>query len=56
MPLLDPEDISEAVLFAIGTPPHVQVIYWIYIFIDWVIVKTFLQIHELTIRPLGETI
>jgi len=32
---LDPEDVSEAVLFAIATPPHVQ-------------------IHELTIKPVGE--
>lgn len=32
---LQPEDISEAVLFALGTPPHVQ-------------------IHELTIKPVGE--
>lgn len=34
---LNPEDISEAVLFALGTPPHVQ-------------------IHELTIKPIGEFI
>ncbi|XP_053677163.1 farnesol dehydrogenase-like [Anopheles nili] len=34
-PLLNPEDISGAVLYAIGTPPHVQV-------------------HEITIKPLGE--
>lgn len=33
---LQPEDISEAVLFALGTPPHVQ-------------------IHELIIKPVGET-
>uniref|UniRef100_A0A182MNA0 Dehydrogenase n=1 Tax=Anopheles culicifacies TaxID=139723 RepID=A0A182MNA0_9DIPT len=35
MPLLESEDISEAVLYVIGTPPHVQV-------------------HELTIKPIGE--
>ncbi|XP_037932828.1 farnesol dehydrogenase-like [Teleopsis dalmanni] len=33
--ILQPEDISNAVLFAISTPPHVQ-------------------IHELTIKPVGE--
>lgn len=32
---LQSEDISEAVLYVLGTPPHVQV-------------------HELTIRPVGE--
>lgn len=32
---LNAEDISDAVLFALGTPPHVQ-------------------IHELTIKPVGE--
>ncbi|XP_055536152.1 farnesol dehydrogenase-like [Wyeomyia smithii] len=35
MPLLESEDIAEAVLYVIGTPPHVQV-------------------HELTIKPIGE--
>ncbi|XP_068159170.1 farnesol dehydrogenase [Drosophila tropicalis] len=35
--ILQSEDISQAVLFAIATPPHVQ-------------------IHELTIKPLGEII
>ncbi|CAD7079072.1 unnamed protein product [Hermetia illucens] len=34
-PMLQPEDISSAILFAISTPPHVQ-------------------IHELTIKPVGE--
>lgn len=34
-PLLNSEDISNAVLFVLSTPPHVQV-------------------HELTIRPVGE--
>ncbi|CAD7079074.1 unnamed protein product [Hermetia illucens] len=34
-PILQPEDISNAILFAISTPPHVQ-------------------IHELTIKPVGE--
>lgn len=32
---LQAEDVSEAVLFALGTPPHAQ-------------------IHELTIKPVGE--
>ncbi|XP_052894283.1 farnesol dehydrogenase-like [Anopheles moucheti] len=35
MVLLQSEDISQAVLYVIGTPPHVQV-------------------HELTIKPMGE--
>ncbi|XP_055843429.1 farnesol dehydrogenase-like [Episyrphus balteatus] len=34
-PILSPEDISSGVMFAISTPPHVQV-------------------HELTIKPVGE--
>ncbi|XP_034490228.1 farnesol dehydrogenase [Drosophila innubila] len=35
LPLLQPEDISAGILYALGTPPHVQV-------------------HELTIKPIGE--
>ncbi|XP_053689237.1 farnesol dehydrogenase-like [Sabethes cyaneus] len=35
MPMLESEDIAEAVLYVVGTPPHVQV-------------------HELTIKPVGE--
>uniref|UniRef100_A0A8D8FAF8 Farnesol dehydrogenase n=1 Tax=Culex pipiens TaxID=7175 RepID=A0A8D8FAF8_CULPI len=35
MPLLEAEDIAAAVLYAVGTSPHVQV-------------------HELTIKPIGE--
>jgi len=35
VPILEPEDVSQAALFAISTPPHVQ-------------------IHELTIKPVGE--
>lgn len=35
LPLLQSEDVSAAVMYALGTPPHVQV-------------------HELTIRPVGE--
>lgn len=34
-PILQSEDISAAVLYVLGTPPHVQV-------------------HELTIKPIGE--
>uniref|UniRef100_A0A182WQQ5 Dehydrogenase n=1 Tax=Anopheles minimus TaxID=112268 RepID=A0A182WQQ5_9DIPT len=34
-PILEPEDIADAILFALGTPPRVQ-------------------IHELTIKPVGE--
>lgn len=36
-PFLNPEDISQAIIFALGTPPHVQ-------------------IHEITIKPIGEMI
>ncbi|XP_034108868.1 farnesol dehydrogenase [Drosophila albomicans] len=35
LPMLQPEDISAGILYAIGTPPHVQV-------------------HQLTIKPIGE--
>uniref|UniRef100_A0A9I3GIQ9 Dehydrogenase n=1 Tax=Anopheles farauti TaxID=69004 RepID=A0A9I3GIQ9_9DIPT len=34
-PILEPEDIADAILYVLGTPPRVQ-------------------IHELTIRPIGE--
>uniref|UniRef100_T1GR01 Uncharacterized protein n=1 Tax=Megaselia scalaris TaxID=36166 RepID=T1GR01_MEGSC len=34
--ILQPEDIANGILYALGTPPHVQ-------------------LHELTIRPVGET-
>jgi len=37
MPMLKPEDISNAILYVLGTPPHVQ-------------------IHELTIKPMGEMV
>uniref|UniRef100_A0A8D8F0E2 Farnesol dehydrogenase n=1 Tax=Culex pipiens TaxID=7175 RepID=A0A8D8F0E2_CULPI len=35
VPLLEPVDIAEAILYAVGTPPRIQV-------------------HELTIKPVGE--
>jgi len=35
LPTLNAEDIADAVVYALSTPPHVQV-------------------HELTIKPLGE--
>lgn len=35
MAILNSEDISQAIIYALGTPPHVQ-------------------IHEITIKPLGE--
>ncbi|XP_052897697.1 farnesol dehydrogenase-like [Anopheles moucheti] len=35
MPILEPEDIANAILYVLGTPPRVQ-------------------IHELTIKPVGE--
>ncbi|XP_053682937.1 farnesol dehydrogenase-like [Sabethes cyaneus] len=37
MPMLNPEDIAHGVIYALGTPPHVQ-------------------IHELTIKPVGEAV
>ncbi|XP_059611165.1 farnesol dehydrogenase-like [Phlebotomus argentipes] len=36
LPILEPEDVSQSVLYVLGTPPHVQV-------------------HELTIKPFGES-
>ncbi|CAD7079044.1 unnamed protein product [Hermetia illucens] len=36
VPFLNPEDVSNAILYVLGTPPHVQV-------------------HELMIKPVGET-
>lgn len=40
-PHLLPEDISEAVLYCLGTPEHVQVIYSIYyIYINKIIIYT----------------
>uniref|UniRef100_A0A182NY21 Dehydrogenase n=1 Tax=Anopheles dirus TaxID=7168 RepID=A0A182NY21_9DIPT len=35
-PILEPEDVANAILYAVGTPPRVQV-------------------HELTIKPVGES-
>ncbi|XP_064555861.1 farnesol dehydrogenase [Drosophila montana] len=35
LPMLQPEDISAGIMYALGTPPHVQV-------------------HQLTIKPIGE--
>lgn len=36
IPLLEPEDIADAIIYALSTPPRVQV-------------------HELTIKPVGES-
>ncbi|KAH8306851.1 hypothetical protein KR018_008049 [Drosophila ironensis] len=35
LPMMRPEDVADGILYALGTPPHVQV-------------------HQLTIKPLGE--
>lgn len=35
LPMLQPEDIAAGIMYALGTPPHVQV-------------------HQLTIKPIGE--
>ncbi|GAB0092767.1 hypothetical protein DMENIID0001_078010 [Sergentomyia squamirostris] len=37
IPLLEPSDVSQSILYILGTPPHVQ-------------------IHDLMIRPFGETV
>lgn len=59
--VLNPSDISDAVLYVLSTPPHVQVnqfIIWILalesIIKLAILVIFFQQVHELTIKPVGE--
>lgn len=54
MPHLKSEDISAAVVYVLGTPPHVQVNHTEQLVI--IVFKTFscYQVHELTIKPVGE--
>lgn len=55
MPCLKSEDIAAAVVYVLGTPPHVQVKilersnekFFLIFFLC-------LQVHELTIKPVGE--
>lgn len=61
VPLLNAKDISDAVLYVLGTPPHVQVkIFSIKnnsILFDTLLYDIFshcFQVLELTIKPLGE--
>jgi hypothetical protein len=58
MPLLEAEDISQGVLYVLGTPPRVQVrnhnresFSTDYYFFDLIFG---FQVHELTIKPVGE--
>lgn len=53
--ILLPEDISNAVLYVLGTPPHVQVRKGNPI-VAGDSKSYFLQVHELTIKPVGEKI
>lgn len=56
MPMLEAEDISDAVMYVLGTPPHVQVNHFLPNPTATAL-KTrisLLQIHELIIKPVGE--
>ena len=56
-PILHPADISAAVLYVLGTPPHVQVNDDVNKNIKQILKMYFFfskQIHELTIKPVGE--
>lgn len=52
---LESEDIADAVLYVLATPPHVQVIISQSIYQYITLHSSFsLQVHELTIKPVGE--
>lgn len=51
---LDPNDVADAVIYVVGTPPTVQVN--VHLFISTTSVNlNLLQVHELIIKPLNET-
>lgn len=57
MPHLKSEDIADAVVYVLGTPPHVQVKIVKFVDADFVPLRRLitLKVHELTIKPVGET-
>lgn len=62
IPFLDPEDVSQSVLYVLGTPPHVQVNcvsiqsthsdgQFSHLLVAIIVL---FQVHELIIKPVGE--
>lgn len=56
VPTLESKDIADAVLYALSTPEHVQVRVAILSFVhhELFYFNRKFQVHELTIKPIGE--
>lgn len=55
LPALEAEDVAQAILFALATPPHVQVSLLQTIVNDfYLFICLLLQIHDIIIKPVGE--